>query len=165
MKRLGSPSATLLISTLLRIISIIYVSNYQSILGHQLSTTDIDYKVYTDAALSYSSPYNRHTFRYTPLLSYMMKFNHICEYAGKMIFVLFDVLALVGLFCINKPENRSSIMKLYAYNPLFIYLTVRGSCESIAVCLMIWCFYFIFADRGNVIFQLIWSVKGRDKIP
>lgn len=42
----------------------------------ELNGTDIDYKVYTDAAY-YDSPYERHTYRYTPLLAYMMKFNHI----------------------------------------------------------------------------------------
>ena len=37
--------------------------------------SDIDYSVYTDAAgylANGGSPYDRHTYRYTPLLAYMM---------------------------------------------------------------------------------------------
>jgi phosphatidylinositol glycan class M len=41
----------------------------------ELAGTDIDYKVYTDAA-HYDSPYQRHTYRYSPILAYMMRFNH-----------------------------------------------------------------------------------------
>jgi len=32
---------------------------------------DVDYKVYLDASL-YPSPYQRHTYRYSPILSYLM---------------------------------------------------------------------------------------------
>lgn len=40
-----------------------------------LKYTDLDYSVYTDAAkyvLEGGTPYDRHTFRYTPILAYMM---------------------------------------------------------------------------------------------
>jgi phosphatidylinositol glycan class M len=45
------------------------------------------------------------------------------------------------------------VAKLYGYNPLFIYLTVRGSCESIAMALMyaFWYFYFGNNSSGNLI--------------
>ena len=33
--------------------------------------TDLDYKVYLDATL-YDSPYERHTYRYSPLLAWIM---------------------------------------------------------------------------------------------
>ena len=110
--------------------------------------TDIDYKVYTDASL-YDSPYDRHTYRYTPLLAYMMKWNSQVDWLGKVFLVLFDILSILGLWKLMKIQYRESIVKLYAYNPLFIYLTVRGSCESINMCLMYWCFYFIFQHNGN----------------
>jgi len=64
------------IGTIVRLAFILYISNFESILSQQLTTTDIDYKVYTDAAYL-TSPYHRHTYRYTPLIAYMMKFNNI----------------------------------------------------------------------------------------
>ena len=79
----------------------------------------------------------------------MMIFNREVEWAGKIVFVLFDLVAIVGLWVLMKPQYQSAITKLYAYNPLFIYLTVRGSCESISMALMYWTCYFIFKHNGN----------------
>lgn len=78
-----------------------------------------------------------------------MHFNKQNECSGKIFFVFFDVLAIIGLWKLMKPQYRSGITKLYAYNPLFVYLTVRGSCESLSMALMYWCFYFIFRHNGN----------------
>lgn len=61
---------------LLRVLFILYLSKFESIMKQQLSGTDIDYKVYTDAAYK-ESPYLRHTYRYTPLIAYMMRYNHV----------------------------------------------------------------------------------------
>ena len=121
----------LIISAIIRIGPIIYLSTFESITKYpvQLTLTDIDYKVYTDAALLYDSPYERHTYRYTPLLAYTMKFNDQYEYAGKIFLVLGDLAAICFLWAIFKGKNfQSAITKIYAYNPIFIYLTVRGSC-------------------------------------
>ena len=38
---------------------------------------------------------------------------------------------------------------MYAYNPLFIALTVRGSCESITLALMYAFWYFYFGAEAN----------------
>ena len=71
------------------------------------------------------------------------------DWIGKAFFVLFDAISILGLWKLMKVQYRSAVAKLYGYNPLFIYLTVRGSCESINMCLMYWCFYFIFKQNGN----------------
>lgn len=136
-------------SALIRIIPIFYLQGMESISEQNLSITDIDYKVYTDAA-SKASPYDRHTYRYSPLLSYLMAFNSQWEIAGKLIFVLFDVIAMLGLVVFARQAHKINFLKLYGFNPLFIYLTVRGSCESINMALMFWTLGFIFSSNGNV---------------
>lgn len=145
-------------SIIIRIAFIVYLSQFESISRQQLSATDIDYKVYTDAAYQ-ESPYHRHTYRYSPLLAYMMSFNHVMDYAGKIGFVLFDLLAMLGLAGLTRKSYRDTIVMLYGLNPMLIYLTVRGSCESISLALMFWSFGLIFSSNGSIIFDDILNKK------
>lgn len=154
-QRVADLFPTIIKGTLLRVILIVWSSSYESIADQQLGVTDIDYKVYTDAIMTPNciNPYLcHHTYRYSPLLSYLMVFNiPPIEYMGKIFFALFDVLAMLGLANLIKPQHRRVIVQLYSYNPLFIYLTVRGSCESISLALMFWTWFFIFGTNGNAI--------------
>lgn len=93
----------------------------------------------------------------------MMIFNNIVEWAGKLFFVGFDVLAMIGLGKLMKPQYRNAVVNLYAYNPLFIELTVRGSCESITLALMFWSFYYIFGHNGNVNFKRDSKAEPNDR--
>ena len=43
---------------------------------------------------------------------------------------------------------------------MFIYLTVRGSCESVACAMMLWWYWFGFEGDGNSIFE----EKGAKKV-
>ncbi len=82
---------------------------FENIQKGELRGTDIDYKVFSDSTL-YDSPYGRHTYRYTPLLSYMMVFNYTyAEWIGKIFFVVFDVIAVYYLWKImaKNAENQS----------------------------------------------------------
>ena len=121
-----------------------------------MSLTDIDYKVYSDAAL-YSSPYDRHTFRYSPIIAYINHWNYsIHESIGKIILAVIDAIAMYFLWKVvsrgitssttkkTAENNANLILKLYSYNPLFIYLTVRGSIESITLAFMYAFWYYFF---------------------
>lgn len=65
----------------------------------EVKYTDIDYKVFTDASrhlLNGDSPYNRHTYRYSPLIAIFLIPNlliHQCF--GKVLFSLIDILAAI----------------------------------------------------------------------
>lgn len=58
--------------------------------------TDIDYKVVTDGAryiLEDQSPYKRHTYRYTPILAYLLTGNLLIHSTfGKIVFSMCDIL-------------------------------------------------------------------------
>lgn len=66
-----------------------------------INYSDIDYSVYTDAAnylVRGGSPYDRHTYRYTPLLAYLMVPNVLYTHAfGKIMFSLCDIWTAIIL--------------------------------------------------------------------
>lgn len=109
-------------------------------------TTDVDYYVYTEAAQELvkagGNPYFRFTYRYTPILAYMMLPNLHIPYFGKILFNLFDLLAI---FYMNKYLKRLSLvsestrykaLSFWALNPFMAYINGRGSCESISLLLL-----------------------------
>lgn len=59
----------------IRITAILILSAFENVHAQSFVLTDIDYKVYSDSTL-YSSPYDRQTYRYSPLLSYLMIANY-----------------------------------------------------------------------------------------
>lgn len=87
----------IIVNIIIRLVLIVYgeVQDCWS----EVQYTDVDYKVVTDGArhvLQGESPYDRHTYRYSPLLAYLMVPNVIGhKFVGKLIFAAFDLL--VGL--------------------------------------------------------------------
>ena len=106
--------------------------------------TDIDYHIYTEASAELlnpesGNPYNRYTYRYTPLLAYAMIPNLYWMLFGK---VLFNVLDLVAIFYMKLYMNQfsslsgkqaNSILKFWIFNFYMIYINGRGSCESVSL--------------------------------
>lgn len=109
----------LILSILIRILLIVYGEIQDSI--SEVPYTDIDYKVVTDGAryvTNDESPFERHTYRYTPLLAYLLIPNivmHKC--IGKILFSIGDILVAVLIYKIIVDEytaifehNSSAVM-------------------------------------------------------
>lgn len=110
----------LAVGLLIRIILIFY-SEIQDKYA-EVPFTDIDYKVLSDGArhvLNSHSPFERHTYRYTPLLAYLLLPNLIwVQWFGKALFSIIDVVIALIIKRILVSElhatfraNASAILK------------------------------------------------------
>ena len=122
--------------------------------------TDIDYIVFSDAAkhvVNGSSPYNRATYRYTPLLAFLMTPNTFIHPSfGKVFFSICDLI--VGWLIIklirssfeqhsifNEDVGKQSIVKqssllaaaAWLFNPLSLAISTRGNAESVQAVLVL----------------------------
>lgn len=119
--------------------------------------TDIDFYVFTDAAQYIQigqSPYDRHTYRYTPFLAEFLSYLPHRE-IGRQIFCIADALCgwiIVQFRRKSRQTNHNNIIHptttketqtwlqlqdgiWWCYNPLAINICTRGSAESIMVLL------------------------------
>lgn len=113
--------------------------------------TDIDYFVFTDAARYVSlglSPYQRETYRYTPLLAWLLLPTTwpgpVWFSFGKVLFALADILA--GYLIVNvlqsragggmTPERALRFASIWLLNPMVATISTRGSSEGL-LCTMV----------------------------
>lgn len=105
----------------------------------EVNFTDIDYKVFTDAAryvYNGKSPYNRNTYRYSPILAYLLVPNiFTCDLFGKVFFSFCDIIMIDVIYKILKTDGlNNSKCKYYSffwiYNPLSIVISTRGNGDS-----------------------------------
>ncbi|KAL4882417.1 PIG-M-domain-containing protein [Aspergillus karnatakaensis] len=121
--------------------------------------TDIDYMVFTDASRYVSrgdSPYARDTYRYTPLLAWMLlpttwDISGFFSF-GKALFALSDVVAgwLVAKSLISthgmSPERALKYASFWLLNPMVANISTRGSSEGLL---------------GVLVIALLWAVLNR----
>ncbi|KAL5707080.1 hypothetical protein ACHQM5_025172 [Ranunculus cassubicifolius] len=135
----------LLFSAIFRVVLIIY-GEWQDT-HMEVRYTDVDYLVFSDAAAlmaSGMSPYKRSTYRYSPLLAFILLPNSVIHPSwGKLLFSASDLL--VGLFIriILKlrgvPENLCLVsMGAWLFNPFTFTIGTRGNCEPIVCAILVW---------------------------
>lgn len=140
----------LLLSTLLRIIFLFY-GLYQDATS-TVKYTDIDYLVFTDAARSLyhgGSPYDRETYRYTPLLAYVLLPTALPGFFnfGKVLFAAADIVAGLGIYHVLRVRGETEKQALWytsacwLLNPMVATISTRGSSEGLLglmVIAMLW---------------------------
>ncbi|KAJ3067476.1 hypothetical protein HDU98_009294 [Podochytrium sp. JEL0797] len=100
--------------------------------------TDIDYFVFSDAAALVArghSPYLRATFRYTPLLAFL-----VSAVNGKLLFCACDLAAAWCIFRLNRLEKNNNTnleLALWALNPFVAVISTRGNAESLIAALVL----------------------------
>jgi phosphatidylinositol glycan class M len=110
--------------------------------------TDIDYLVFTDAARylsNYSSPYERATYRYTPLLAWLLyptTWGGIWFEFGKALFAAGDVVTGWLIFRILRgkgmaTERSMKFASIWLLNPMVANISTRGSSEGLVVVIVV----------------------------
>lgn len=116
-------------------IALMAYGSWQDSLGGNVKYTDIDYNVFTDAARYVhlgGSPYERATYRYTPLLAWMLIPNQYFASWGKLLFAGGDILA--GWLMIRLLRARLLPVEwscIWLLNPMVAVISTRGNCEGL----------------------------------
>lgn len=151
--RFGSTEAIqihLFLGFLVRFMFIVYGEHHDK--TNALKYTDVDYHVFTDAAHKVAeggSPFDRHTYRYTPFLAWMLLPNVYSHFIfGKFIFSLLDCVAskLIYQLLLLNGQTKAMAIKctfLWLYNPLVIGVSTRGSAEAIMAVLVLLTMYML----------------------
>ncbi|KAH8173782.1 mannosyltransferase (PIG-M) domain-containing protein [Sarocladium implicatum] len=146
------------IATLLRLALLLYGLHQDA--NSALKYTDIDYLVFTDASRFVSrgqSPYDRDTYRYTPLLAWLLlptaaQPQSLWFSFGKVVFALADLLA--GWLILNMlrrdrgmgEARAGGFAALWLWNPMVATISTRGSSEGLL---------------GVLTIALLWAVERR----
>lgn len=104
--------------------------------------TDVDYTVFSDAARYVSagrSPFDRATYRYSPLLAWLLVPNVWLPMWGKLLFVLADLavaaLAMDLLATTSRVRRGGAVWRfalgLALLNPITSVVSARGNAESL----------------------------------
>ncbi|KAG4419952.1 GPI mannosyltransferase 1 [Cadophora malorum] len=123
-----------------------------------LKYTDIDYYVFTDAARFTAhghSPYDRETYRYTPLLAWMLlptSWSSTWFSFGKVLFAVGDIIAGWLIVLVLRSSNKMSMERalkfasIWLLNPMVATISTRGSSEGLL---------------GVMVIALLWAITQK----
>ncbi|XP_022847419.1 GPI mannosyltransferase 1-like isoform X2 [Olea europaea var. sylvestris] len=118
--------------------------------------TDVDYLVFSDAAAlmaSGKSPYERSTYRYSPLIAALLLPNSFLHHMwGKFLFSASDLLVGLLIHTILKlrgvPEKLcTSSLMVWLFNPFTFTIGTRGNCEPIVCAVILWIILCLMNDQ------------------
>ena len=146
----------LLIGLGIRLLIILYGEWHDKYLS--VPFTDVDYKVFTDAARHVSegkSPYERHTYRYPPILAWLLVPNVVFHIWGKILFSAIDVLISILYLCFAKAQKFSDsasvrCVQAWIFNPLAIIISTRGNSDSIISLTVLLSAYFLLKQKPGI---------------
>ncbi|KAF9061918.1 glycosyltransferase family 50 protein [Rhodocollybia butyracea] len=171
----------LILSIALRVVLILYSEWHDA--RSLVKYTDIDYRVFTDAAqfvlhpgpgdknwaqgplgfiFNVGDPYNRATYRYTPLLALVVSPNDWLHPSfGKYLFAACDIFNGILLYNIlvssilpktqqNKAKTATWYTALHLLNPMVFSISTRGSSESVLSLFVLLTLYDALKDRWNL---------------
>lgn len=171
----ASPLPLYTLATLLRVVLLLY-GLWQDA-NSPVKYTDIDYLVFTDAARFVAQshplgPYARETYRYTPLLSWMLlptvwthqqSSSHWLTVAyfssGKVLFALADLVAgwlIVKVLTMKQPGAAAAAMDaprarrfaaIWLLNPMVATISTRGSSEGLLAVMVVALLWAVLARR------------------
>lgn len=149
------------LSLLIRIIVTIVGQKIDSTPG--LHYTDIDYTVFSDAAthiIRKESPYDRPTYRYPPLLAYLLTPNAFFgRDFGKYLFVFFDSLTGLLIQKLTKGANHQMLIYLlWDFNPFVINISSRGNSDSL-ICFLLVLILYLLRKRKYYIAALFYGIS------
>ncbi|KAG5915399.1 GPI mannosyltransferase 1 [Claviceps africana] len=146
------PAPLFLVGLLLRVGLLLYGAWQDA--HSAVKYTDIDYLVFTDASrlvAASQSPYARDTYRYTPLLAWLLLPTTVFFPTGKIIFALSDILA--GWLMLRllrqrgmRADRAAAFASLWLWNPMVATISTRGSAEGLL---------------GVLTMALLWAVESR----
>lgn len=150
----------------IRIVLILYSSFHD--VHFEVPYTDIDYKVFTDAAKHVydgESPYKRHTYRYSPIMAFLLLPNIILgNHAGKILFAFFDIFIAIAIKkiveCQLGIKKTTDMVSTYCalfwlYNPMSIAISTRGNADSIPCFFVILSIYFLQTDVVKSLYKYV----------
>ena len=121
--------------------------------------TDIDYYVFTDAARFTAhgyTPYDRETYRYTPMLAWMLlptTWSGTWFSFGKILFAIGDVVAgWLMVLVLRNSKNMATdhalrFASIWLLNPMVATISTRGSSEGLLGVLVIALLWAITQNR------------------
>ncbi|CAM6125279.1 unnamed protein product [Calypogeia fissa] len=146
---------------LLRLLLVAYAEWHDAHM--EVPYTDIDYYVFSDAAALVTqgkSPFDRSTYRYTPLLAFILLLNtwiHRCW--GKLLFSAAD-LVVAHMICkvlkLRKLSERHCAIcaAAWLFNPFTFAVGTRGNCEALVCAGILW--LLICLMTGRLLQAAVW---------